>query len=183
MLICTWNWQSNRTRAPHLLPGPTISLTSFRLKLSMPPLNLPTAGAPTPLSRLLASPTFRLTLSSTMPFSLASLLRVSSVSDFFFTIPFRWLMGMRSCARRLFFEPRDWRRRSIALRLCLAVLYEREESRRWDSWRSRWSATSFLRLVASVWASSEEDGSLARALDVGPFFFGIEGGLDVYRPD
>lgn len=74
--------------------GPTIMLTSLLLKVNMPRENLPTLGAPIPLS-LFKSLIFGLTAFSRMiPLSLASRRLLSSLSVDFATMPFRWANGI-----------------------------------------------------------------------------------------
>lgn len=140
-----------------LLLGPSISWISFLLNFNVPPENLPTAGAPTPLSlfpSLLFLP-FILALSRMMPFSFASRLRLSSRSVSFATIPFRCVMGIFSCLNREVFDPSACNRRSVALclffPLSVGLLLD---SRRWDSVRRRWRARSFFRLADSEASSS-----------------------------
>lgn len=148
--------------------GPSISSTSLLLNLNVPPLNLPTAGAPTPLSLLFpfASPPFPLTLSNTIPFSLASDLLVSSLTAAFFIIPLRCDSGIFSCTRIDLFAPSLCTRRSVAL--CLFVplgsWLPDDEERRCDSDSRRCRARSFLRFAASE--TSEGSAGLGLPVDV-----------------
>lgn len=90
------------TRSPnHLFPlevffRPCISITSRLLSVNIPPLNLPTLGAPIPLCLLLSIVSFLplVTFSRMTPFSLASFLRLSSLPEALAAIPFLWDIGM-----------------------------------------------------------------------------------------
>ena len=73
--------------------GPSISLTSFLLNLSVPPFIFPTVGPPTPES-LSLSLLLTVFFSSTMPLSLASLRRVSSFVLAFASMPLRCASGI-----------------------------------------------------------------------------------------
>lgn len=70
---------------------------------------------------------------------------------------------MLFCSRTEALLPRDSRRRSVALWRFLPVgsVEAKVESRRWDSFKSRCRARSFLRLAASVPSSSGLSLSLA----------------------
>lgn len=151
---------------PKLFFGPSMSMISLLLKLNVPPANLPTAGAPTPVSLFPAI--FALAAfwrSKMIPFSRASRLLISSRSTFLAVIPFLWDMGIFSCFSSELLAPRVCRRMSVAT---CRFLPDRvgllEDSRRWDSARSRCRARSCFKFAASVSSSSASSAAFL------PFF-------------
>ena len=130
-------------RAPPLPPlpevllfGPSISKISFLLNFSVPPENLPTPGAPTPLSRFPSLPFFApiFAFSRMIPFSLACCRRVLSRSFCLDIMPCRCDVGILSCLNIDTFEPNACNRISVAL--CLLFPWSVgfvDDSRRCDS--------------------------------------------------
>jgi hypothetical protein len=119
--------------------GPSISKMSFLLNFKVPPKNLPTAGAPTPLSLLPPELFFSiLAFSKIIPLSLASRRLFASLSLCLAIIPFRCAMGIFSCFNIEVLDPNAWSRRSVALCLLFPLRVGLDaESRRWDSVRRR----------------------------------------------
>ena len=155
-----------------------MSVKSLLLNFSVPPLNLPTAGPPTPRSLLpvLFFGSF-LSFSRMMPFSLASCLLLASRSLDFAAMPLRCAMGMLRCSSTLRLEPSARMRSSaISWRGTRPFAPEVEESRLLSE-MSRCRARSCLRLRAS------SDSSLAERLVtdvVVDFKLEMEGGLELW---
>lgn len=155
-------------RRPFFRPEPVIALMSRWLKFRVPPLNFPTDGPPTPRSLFLVLLGLALAVgfSSTMPFSLASRRRFSSLVATLALMPRRCDEGI-FCWYSDDLAPRFCIRRSSALCRFLPVGASSDaDSSRCDSLSRRCNARSFFKLSASDALSCSSSAGLVGLLVV-----------------